>query len=345
MATLKRVTLVALLVLFICEGPVLPASRAPLDDLVAAAKKEGALELLAPSSLTPPGARALGEAFNQKYGLNVRVNYHPSSNMVGDVTKVVSRAVAGVEPEWDIMVVTDSHHGSLWLRKLHLRYDYKMLGIDPKIIHYDSGAISFANQIVLPAYNTKLVPPQDVPKKWEDLLDPKWKGGKAGISTATHHFARLAAGPWGENKTTAFVKALAAQQPLLGTLAELSARLQIGEILVAITFIDLFVHRAKAKGAPLALADGIEPVVSPAWHAGVLRGAQHPNAGHLFAFFLTSPEAQRVWEKFSGETSAFIPGTRTYESLKGKQVVYMDQDQAKIIDRLTREYGKIFGFK
>jgi hypothetical protein len=27
-----------------------------------------------------------------------------------------------------------------------------------------------------------------------------------------------------------------------------------------------------------------------------------------------------------------------------KQVVYMSQDQAEMIDRLSREYGKIFGF-
>jgi len=36
-----------------------PALAAPVDELVAAAKKEDVLELLAPSSLTPLGAQAL----------------------------------------------------------------------------------------------------------------------------------------------------------------------------------------------------------------------------------------------------------------------------------------------
>ena len=321
-----------------------PAPAAPIDELLAAAKKENVLELLAPSSLTPLGAQALSEAFNQKYGLNTRVNFHASSNMVGDIGKVVGFAAAGVTPEWDLMLVTDSHHGTLWLRKLHTPYNYKSLGIDARAIHYDSGAISFAHQIVLPAYKKGTLSAQDIPKRWEDLLGPKWKGGKLGMSTATHHLARLAAGPWGEKKTTEFVKALATQQLFLGTLAELSTRLQLGEILIAVTFIDQFIYTAQIKGVPLTLADGVEPVVAPAWHAGVLRNAPHPSAAHLFTFFLTAPEGQKVWEKFTGGTSAFVPGTKTSEYMKGKQAVYMTQDQAKTIDRLTGEYGKILGF-
>ena len=317
---------------------------APLDELVAAARKEGTLDLYAPSSLTPLGAQALGEGFNKKYNLQIKVNYNPGSSFTRDVGKVVGLAATGVPPEWDLMLVHDSGHAALWLRKLQIPYDYKSLGIDPRAIHYDSGTIAFANMIVLPAYNKKVLPPQDVPKRWEDLLDPKWKGGKLGMSTATHHLARLAAGPWGEKKTTEFAKASANQQPFLGTLAELSTRLQLGEILIAITFIDQFIYTAQVKGAPLVFAEGIEPVVSPTWHAGVLKGALHPKAGHLFTVFLLTPEAQKIWEKFTGGTSAFVPGTKTYEYLRDKQVVYMTQNQAQTVDRLTMEYGKIFGF-
>lgn len=328
---------------FLLAGAPL-ARSASVNELVAGAKKEGVLEALAPSSLTPLGAQALAEAFNKKYGLSTRLNYHPSSNMVGDVAKVVGLAAAGAPPDWDLMVVTDAHHGTLWLRKLLMPYDYKALGIDPRAIHYDSGAISFAHQIVLPAYNQKTLSSQEAPKRWEDLLDPKWKGGKLGMSTATHHLARLAAGPWGENKTTEFTKALAAQEPILGTLAQLSTRLQLGEILIAITFIDQFIYTARLKGVPLSLAEAVQPVVSPAWHTGVLKNAAHPNTAILFNLFLTTPEGQRVWQKFTGGASAFVPGTKTYEFLKGKQVVYMSQDQATMIDRLTRQYGRIFGF-
>lgn len=138
-------------------------------------------------------------AFNKKYGLNTKLTFHPSLNMTRDVGKFVGMAATGVAPEWDTMVVT-AHYATLWLRKLVDPYDYKSAGVDPQVIHYDNGSISFANQIVLPAYNKKTMPAKDVPTKWEDLLDPKWKGGKLGVSTATHHFARLAVGSLGRRE-------------------------------------------------------------------------------------------------------------------------------------------------
>ena len=125
------------------------------DELIAGAKKEGTIEFYGPSTLTPQGAQALGDAFNKKYGLNISLKYSPSGNMIADVSKVVGMAASGVAPDWDLMVVTDAHHALLWLRKLHEPYDYRKLGVDSKVIHYDNGSVSFANQIVLPAYNRK----------------------------------------------------------------------------------------------------------------------------------------------------------------------------------------------
>ncbi|MEK7229193.1 MAG: substrate-binding domain-containing protein, partial [Candidatus Binatota bacterium] len=82
-----------------------------------------------------------------------------------------------------------------------------------------------------------------------------------------------------------------------------------------------------------------------AYNAGVLKDARHPNVGHLFAVFLTTPEAQEIWEKYGGQSSAFIPGTTAYKYAQGKNVLYLTQDHAEMVDRLTREYGKIMGYK
>ena len=57
-----------------------------------------------------------------------------------------------------------------------------------------------------------------------------------------------------------------------------------------------------------------------------------------------SPEGQQIWEKFTGESSAFIPGTSAYKYAQGKRVLYMTQEQAKTMDRLRAEYYKILGF-
>jgi ABC-type Fe3+ transport system substrate-binding protein len=224
---------------------------APIDDLVAAAKKEGILELLAPSTTGDKGAQALGNAFNKKYGLNIKINYTPSSNMTGDVAKLILGAASRATPEWDLMLVTDAHHATIWGKQLHQPFDYAKLGIARELIQYDNGVVSLANQFVLPAYNKTLLPARDVPKRWEDLLDPKWKGGKLGVSTATHHLSRLAVGPWGESKTTEFVSAISKQDPILGTLANLYNRLLLGEILLIATLTDSFISQRSAITRPL----------------------------------------------------------------------------------------------
>jgi iron(III) transport system substrate-binding protein len=337
--------LILLLGLFLLLGNRQFALATPLEDLVAAAKKEGVIELLAPSTTGEKGAQALGNAFNKKYGLNIKINYTPSSNMTGDVAKVVMGAASRATPDWDLMLVTDAHHATLWGRKLHQPFEYTKLGIAAELVQYDNGVVSLANQFVLPAYNKNILPAQDVPKRWEDLLDAKWKGGKLGVSTATHHLSRLAVGPWGEAKTSEFVSAISKQEPILGTLANLYTRLQVGEILLIATLTDSFISQAKKEGAPIVFAEGLDPVISPTYNAGVPKGARHPNVGHLFAVFLTFLEAQEVWEKFNGQTSALIPGTTAYKYAQGKRLLQMTQNQAQTVDRLARQYGKILGFE
>jgi len=237
----------------------------------------------------------------------------------------------------------EAHHGSLWLRKLHKTFDYASIGVAKDRVEYDGGTVSVANQFALPTYNKKLLPAKDVPTKWEDLLDPKWKG-KLGVINSTHHFARLAAGPWGEEKTTDFVKKLAAQKPILGRAGEMAQRLIIGEVLLTATMQDSQLHEAAQSGAPLAFADKVQPVVSPEYQVGVLKGAPHPSVATLFVAYMASAEVQPIWKKYTGHDSAYVPGTDAYKFAQGKQVVYMKQSQAKLVDKLTREYGKILGF-
>jgi iron(III) transport system substrate-binding protein len=319
------------------------ALAAPIDDLIKGAKQEGTIEFYAPSTLTPQGAQAVAAAFNKKYGLNVKLQYSPSGNMTRDIGKVVGLGASGVAPEWDLMVVTDAHHATLWVKKMHQPFDYKSIGVDAKAIVYDNGAVSFVNQFVLPAYNRQLVSAKDVPKSWDDLLNPKWKG-KMGVSSATHHMARLAAGPWGEEKTTNFVKALTKQDLILGRLGEIYNRLLLGEIVIAVSLSDSELKSDRHKSAPVVLAESVSPLIAPAYDAGVPKNAAHPKVAHLLAAYLTTPEAQKIWEKYAGQTSALIPGTTAYKYVQKKEVVYMNQDQAEMVDRLSREYGKIYGF-
>jgi ABC-type Fe3+ transport system substrate-binding protein len=111
------------------------------------------------------------------------------------------------------------------------------------------------------------------------------------------------------------------------------------------TLTDSFISQAKKDGSPIVFAEGMDPVISPTYNAGVPKGAKHPNVGHLFAVYLTSLEAQEVWEQFNGQTSALIPGTTAYKYAQGKRLLQMNQSQAQTVDRLARQYGKILGFE
>jgi iron(III) transport system substrate-binding protein len=320
------------------------AAAAPLDDLVLAAGKEGTLDFYGPSTLKADGAEALARAFNKKYSTHIDVKFVPSGSMTRDVGKVATQAATGAPPEWDVMVATDAHHASLWLRKLQKPFDYRSLGVEERLIDHDSSSISFVHQYIVPVYNSSMVSPKDAPKSWEDLLNPRWKG-KLGVTTATHHFGRLAAGPWGEEKTTAYVKALAQQNLVVGELGPTYTRLQLGEILVAFSLTDSYIYLAKQTGAPIAAAEEVQPVIAPSYHVGVLKGAQHPNAAHLFAVFMTTPESQQLWERTVGVSSALIPGTAYYRKAKGKQMIYMRKDQAEKVDQLAKKYGQILGIR
>jgi iron(III) transport system substrate-binding protein len=334
----------AISLLIFCAIGLRSSFAAQGDALIAAAKKEGTLDFYAASTLGAQGAQALAAAFNKRYGLNIRVIYHPSANMTRDVGKIVGMAATGVAPEWDLMVVTDAHHGSLWFRKLQIPFDYQSLGVDSSAIQYDSGTVSIANQMILPAYNKKILPAKDVPQKWEDLLNPKWQDGKLGVLSSTHHWARLAAGPWGVEKTTDFIKKLSALKPILGRGGEISQRLLLGEILIATTMHDDQIQDHAERQSPLVFAERVQPVISAEYHAGVLKGARHPNTAHLFAVFLTTAEAQALLDKHLGLSSVHVKGTRAQKFAQGRELVFMKQDQAQLVDKLTREYGKILGF-
>ena len=74
------------------------APAAPLDELIAAARKEGTLNFYGPSTLKPEGAQVLAQAFNKRYGTNIDVKFIPSGSMTRDVGKVATQAATGAPP-------------------------------------------------------------------------------------------------------------------------------------------------------------------------------------------------------------------------------------------------------
>jgi iron(III) transport system substrate-binding protein len=317
----------------------------PPSAVLQGAAQEGTLTIYASSNLGKEGVAKLEEGLQQKYGVRATIQYTPSGSMTRDATRAITEISAGQPPTWDLMMLTDAHYSTFLQHEALERVDWAALGVNnPAILANDGIAINFVSSFVAPAYNPNVVPADQAPKDWNDLLDPKWRG-KIGASTATHHWARLSQA-WGDERTTRFVEGLAAQQPILGQTPELYNRLTIGEIAVNASIPDTFAFEAKNTGAPFALVDTVKPLIATNYVVGLLKGVQHPNLAKLLAAFMTTPEGQTIWDNHVGGTSMFIEGTPMWRYAQGKEYVALDAKfAADQLDPLTEKYGRMVGYR
>jgi iron(III) transport system substrate-binding protein len=149
------------------------------------------------------------------------------------------------------------------------------------------------------AYSTRLVPPNKVPKSYEDLLDPQWKGKMAwriGSASGTPLFITNLRLAWGEEKAKAYFEKLKEQKIVnfgAGSARTLVDRVIAGEYAIA---LNIFAHHpliSKAKGAPVN-SQLLDPTASTAATMGVVKGSKHPYAAMLLIDFILSKEGQEI---------------------------------------------------
>ena len=153
-----------------------------------------------------------------------------------------------------------------------------------------------ANRVtmIVLGYNTRLVKAAEAPRRYEDLLDPKWKDQLALEREDTHWFMTLME-HWGEQKGKAFFQRLRAQNPKVRTghthLAQLIAA---GEDPLSPTIHSQGIATGQRRGAPVEWTN-LEPVVASSNVSGLAKNAPHPNAALLFLDFMLAKETgQRV---------------------------------------------------
>jgi iron(III) transport system substrate-binding protein len=321
------------------------AAPSALDTLRAAAASEGTLEVYIPSTLAPDGLKQLQDAINARYGLNAEFKHTLAGLMTRDAARVIGEIAAGQPPTWDLMFLTDSQYATFFNNDVLERTDWAALGVAyPKAIAYDGTTLAYSTQFITPAYNTSLVRPEEAPKDWQDLTDPRWRG-KIGVSTSTHHWARLAQ-LWGDERTTRLIDGLAAQQLVLGQPGETQSRLQLDEVAIIASTSDGQIHDARTSGAPIVAVDTVRPIVAGQYNAGILKGVRRPNLARLTAAFLMTPEAQTILDSASASTSMYLDGSPAYRYAQGKEIVSLDAKfAADQLDPLTEKYGRILGFR
>src|SRR6267142_3986748 len=255
--------------------------------LLSGAKKEGSLSLY--STMTPEDANPLIAAFEKRYGVKLTM-------WRGINQKLVQRALAEARAgKSAVDVFEGSGHGMEILHREALLEKFWSPAFRdipaeafPRHGYYAPDNLLF---FVL-GYNTKLVKPEDVPKSYEDLLQPRWSGN-LGIEASDVIWFATVAKAMGEEKDLAYFRKLAAMKPQIRNGHTLMTELvAAGEIPVVLTLYNQAVDKLKERGAPIDWRP-LPPAFGRADGIGVAKQAPHPHAALLFADFVLSPEGQR----------------------------------------------------
>jgi iron(III) transport system substrate-binding protein len=328
------------------EGPAAAKTDPRLDELIKAANAEGKLSVTGPSTLGDQNFLRLVAAMNAKYGANIQGGWTSSGNFPATTAQLLTEYGTGGKPSWDAVLMNDTFLAQLskggYLEKRPYR---PMFGLPERSTAYDESSVVFASQLVLPVYNTKLVPEADVPKTWEDLTDPKWKD-KIGVHNAIHHFIRLQQ-IWGEDKTTEYVKKIAALNPKLGPINEVYQKMVLGETWMSFTQTNSQMNAGRRRGEPVAWVE-VRPAIAPSYLCAGLKGGQSPSAAALFCGFMFDKAALDIWGEGVGAQSIFQPSTELgaiYAKNPNDVLILKDDFPQEELERLEKKYSPLLGFR
>ena len=172
------------------------------EKLLEAATKEGTLTLY--TAFRPQDLPLIISPFEAKYGIKVKAWRSGSNN----VTQRVVREAAGKRPEVDVIMMPASEMEAVYREKLlqpitsPLTKDLIPLASP---VHKNWATV-FMN-VTVHSYNTQLIKKEDLPKTYNDLLDPKWKG-KLGVESKAEEWYSKVVSVMGEEKGVKYFREL-----------------------------------------------------------------------------------------------------------------------------------------
>jgi iron(III) transport system substrate-binding protein len=356
-APLLGLTLLSATALGACQAPGAPASGArppaasappavghspEVQRLLAAAAAAGEDELNVSWSQTSMGGgegiRRYTALFNRMYGTSIRVNFTPGPSMTDMAGKIAQEAAAGRRASSDIFLGSEGHYLALLDRDALEEYDYTLLSprVPPDVVVYRNMGVEIYNLVPGIAYNTDLVAPAEVPKKLEDVLDPKWKGKIASTQNASYLDNVVFRPEWGIDRMKAYVARLSEQVAGLLRSTE-TERVTSGEFAMLVMTISHEPRQQQAKGAPIAHVIPEDAAVVKFLNMGVPRSSAHPNLAKLFINMLMSEEGQQTLYETYLVDHYLLPGSRTaaeLEGLRAKGVAPLKIDLKFAVDHL-----------
>jgi iron(III) transport system substrate-binding protein len=256
--------------------------------LLAGAKKEGTLTVYSSAVLEDMNAVILG--FQKKYGVKATLWRGGSEEVLQrtvteargnrfdvDVVETASPQIEGIVRERLLADVTTPVAADIMP-------DAKITGrpwIPARLV------------VMTGAYNTRLIKPADLPKTYDDLVNPKWKG-KLGIESDDNNWLMAMAGVMGEERAVKLLRDIVVKNGISVRKGHtLMANMVVsGEVPIALTIYHHEVEPMKRAGAPIAELD-LAPEIAFVTGAAVARRAPHPNAAMLFLDYLLS-EGQQI---------------------------------------------------
>lgn len=317
------------------------SAQEDLRSLVEGAKKEGSLALY--MSMQTADIQKLIEGFRKSYPF-AKVDFIP---LLGErlLARIITEANAGRFTA-DIYRLDLLRVNELLKRNLFARYSPPEAMRYPKEMRDPEGRWSaHALNLEVLGWNTRLLAKELAPHRFEDLLRPELKG-KLGLeitgwdwSAAVHEIVG------GGEKGNSFLKALAAQKPVLRRGHTLLSQLvAAGEDAIGVNVRANGIEGVRLKGAPVEWAM-TDPLLIKVQIIGVAAKAPHPNMARLFANFSLSRQGQEILGEV-GRTPAdpdVVPSLSPRLSFRGKKVFVYRPEWGERGNELRESFEKLFG--
>lgn len=207
----------------------------------------------------------------------------------------------------------------------------------------------FGVEYVALIYNKELVKKADVPRRYEDLTNPKWKD-KIVMPNPANHATTIC---WlvglkehvfkSEAEWMKFLKGLAANKPMfVASLGPTPAPIESGEKLIGISMPKYIVTKAPA---PLDWARVEQPMLGTPRAIGVASKAPHPNAARAFVDYWLSKKAMDMLAKDVGEY-VLAPGVfPPIDGIDKAKVIAIRELPDDEIQKWGAQFKKIFDVK
>ena len=303
--------------------------------LAEGAKKEGKIVFY--TSMESEFAGALTRAFEAKYPF-VKTDVFRSTH-----EKILSRM--NVERQTgiytaDVISVGEFETYHLQRRGFVAPYKSPFAAVFPDGFKDPNGYwTDLYDNLIVTAYNTSRVKREEMPRRYEDLLQPRWKGRMALDQNEDRWFANMLY-LMGDKRGLEFMQSLAKQDIAIRSGRSLVTQLLgAGEFDLQIVAYWYRPYLMKKQGAPVDWV-GLEPAIVALHPISMAEKAPNPNAAKLFIDFALSDEGQKLFAQRGREPAK--PGLKPEGYPTQLKVAPSRVQLAEKLADYTRQYEALF---